>query len=78
MSLNKNNSNYSKNSFLSKNNNAFIEEMYLKYINGDKNLPVGWKEFFEDLGESKENVFKELKGPSWSKKKIYKKNIITT
>jgi len=75
MSVDKNNSN-SKNSFLSKNNNTFIEEMYLKYINGDKNLPIGWREFFEDLGESKENVFKELQGPSWSKKKIYKKNII--
>ena len=75
MSVNKNNSNYSKNSFLSKNNSSFIEEMYLKYINGDNNLPIGWKEFFQDLGESKENVFNELQGPSWAKKKYIIKKL---
>ena len=76
MSLNKNNSNYSKNSFLTKNNNTFIEEMYLKYINEDEDLPKGWKEFFEDLGESKEKVFNELQGPSWAKNKVNEKKII--
>ena len=75
MSVNNNNLNYKKKSFLSKNNSIFIEEMYLKYISGKKDLPSGWKEFFDDLGESKENIFNELKGPSWSKKKIIKETL---
>ena len=70
MSVFKNNLIYEKTSFLSKNNNAFIEEMYLKYINADENLPDSWKEFFDNLGETKEDIYNELKGPSWSPKKI--------
>ena len=76
MSVNNNNSNYEKNSFLSKNNNTFIEEMYLKYISGDKDLAISWKDFFENLGETKENIFKEIKGPSWAKKKINLDNFL--
>ena len=44
--------------------------MYLKYINADENLPDSWKEFFDNLGETKEDIYNELKGPSWSPKKI--------
>ena len=76
MSVNNNNSNYEKNSFLSKSNNTFIEEMYLKYISGDKDLAISWKNFFENLDETKENIFKEIKGPSWAKKKINLENFL--
>ena len=75
MSVIKDNSNYEKTSFLSKSNNAFIEEMYLNYIRGDKNLPISWKNFFESLNESDKDILNELQGPSWSPKKINFKKI---
>ncbi len=49
----KDNSIYEKTSFLSKSNSAFIENMYLKYISNNSQLPQGWKEFFDGLGEEK-------------------------
>ena len=61
---------YKKTSFLNKSNNAFIEQMYVKFINKDPNLPSGWKEYFIDIGEDLESVVKEIKGPSWSPKKV--------
>ena len=57
---------YKETSFLSKTNSSFIEEMYFKFINQDKSLPVSWKEYFEDIGEDLNIVAKELNGPSWS------------
>ena len=53
MSVTKDNSIYEKTSFLSKSNSAFIESLYLKYINSDLELPHGWKEFFDGLGDEK-------------------------
>jgi len=63
---------YKKTSFLSKSNSAFIEQMYLKFINKDSDLPESWKNYFLDIGEEIDIVVKELKGPSWNpaKKKI--------
>ena len=60
---------YQKTSFLSKTNSSFIEEMYLKYINQDKNIPESWKKYFEDIGEDLSIVAKELNGPSWGSNK---------
>ena len=40
---------YKKTSFLNKSNNAFIEQMYVKFINKDPSLPEGWKEYFLDI-----------------------------
>jgi len=34
---------FEKTGFLSKSNSAFIEQMYLQYINRDPNLPDSWK-----------------------------------
>ena len=53
MAVTKDNSIYEKTSFLSKSNNAFIESLYLKYINNDPELPQSWKEFFNGLGDEK-------------------------
>ena len=76
MSVTKDNSIYEKTSFLSKNNGAFIESMYLKYINSDTELPQGWKEFFDGLGEDKKYILNEIQGPSWAPNKINIKKII--
>ena len=58
---------YQKTSFLSKSNSAFIEQMYLKFINIDSYLPQSWKDYFEDLKEEQNLVLKEINGPSWQK-----------
>ena len=57
---------YKKTSFLTKSNSAFIEQMYLKFINKDSNLSESWKNYFLNIGEELDLVLKELKGPSWN------------
>ena len=42
---------FKKTGFLNKSNSAFIEQMYLQYINRDPNLPTSWKDYFEEIGE---------------------------
>ena len=69
MTIIKNNLTYDKTSFLSKSNSAFIENMYLKYFEGDPELPQGWKDFFDGLGEEKKDILNEVYGPSWAPKK---------
>ena len=49
---------FRKNSFLNKSNSAFIEEMYVKYIEKDPNLPESWKNYFSDLDEDIQSVIK--------------------
>ena len=68
---------YKKTSFLSKSNSAFIEQMYLKFINKDSDLPESWKNYFLDIGEEIDLVVKEINGPSWNsvKKKIDLKEV---
>ena len=69
--------------FLNKSNSGFIEEMYVKFIEGDPNLPESWRSYFESLNEDLEVISKEIQGPNWSPKKIkinrnnlsYKNNI---
>ena len=60
---------YKKTSFLSKSNSAFIEQMYLKFINKDSNLPESWRNYFLDIGEEIDLVAKEINGPTWSREK---------
>ena len=57
---------FEKTAFLSKSNSAFIEEMYVKFINSDPNLPDSWKEYFKEIGDEADIVLKEINGPSWS------------
>ena len=40
---------FEKTGFLSKSNSAFIEQMYLKFLNNDPNLPDSWKNYFEEI-----------------------------
>jgi 2-oxoglutarate dehydrogenase E1 component len=65
MSLTKN-LEFEKTSFLTKSNSAFLEQMYLRYINKDLDLPSSWKNYFDDLGDELGLVVNEIKGPSWA------------
>jgi 2-oxoglutarate dehydrogenase E1 component len=65
MSLTKN-LEFEKTSFLTKSNSAFLEQMYLKYINKDLDLPSSWKNYFDDLGDELDLVVNEITGPSWA------------
>ena len=60
---------FNKTGFLSKSNSAFIEQMYLQYINKDTNLPQSWKDYFDEIGDEVDIVISEINGPSWSPKK---------
>ena len=60
---------FEKSGFLSKSNSAFIEQMYLQYINNDPNLPVSWKDYFNEIGDEIDIIVNEINGPSWSPKK---------
>ena len=62
------NLNLKKTSFLSQNNSAFIEHMYMKYVNNDPSLPESWKKYFQELNEDASAIIKDINGPSWSKK----------
>jgi 2-oxoglutarate dehydrogenase E1 component len=62
---------FEKTSFLSKSNNAFIEQMYLKFINKDLDLPESWQHYFEGMDEDINIIAKEINGPSWSLKKKF-------
>ncbi|MDC0855959.1 2-oxoglutarate dehydrogenase E1 component [Candidatus Pelagibacter sp.] len=66
------NQEFEKTSFLSKSNGAFIEQMYLKFINKDTDLPKSWFNYFEEIDDELNIIVKEINGPSWgySKKKI--------
>ena len=54
------NQEFEKTSFLNKSNSAFIEQMYLKFINKDKNLPESWLNYFEQLGDELNIIAKEI------------------
>ena len=60
---------FEKTSFLNKSNSAFIERMYLKFVNKDADLPESWKDYFEGIGDELNIVAKEINGPSWGPKK---------
>ena len=65
-----------KTSFLNKSNSAFIEQMYLKFINKDPELPQSWKDYFKDLDEDSNLIINEINGPSWQQNKKINQNEI--
>ena len=67
---------FEKTAFLSKSNSAFIEEMYLKFVNNDPSLPDSWKIYFNQIGDEADIIVNEINGPSWnpSKKVSIKKS----
>ena len=60
---------FQKTSFLNKSNSAFIEQMHLKFINKEADLPESWKDYFESIGDELSIIVKEINGPSWKPKK---------
>ena len=53
---------FEKTSFLNKSNSAFIEQMYLKFIKSDPDLPDSWKDYFEEVGDEINIIAKEING----------------
>ena len=60
---------YKKTSFLNKSNSAFIEQMYIKFVNKDLDLPESWRNYFLDIGDEIDLIVSEINGPSWDPKK---------
>ena len=58
------NQEFKKTSFLAKSNSAFIEQMYLKFVNKDSDLPESWLNYFEEIGDELNIIAKEINGPS--------------
>ena len=56
---------YKKTSFLNKTNSAFIEEMYVRFLNQDPNLADSWKDYFEGIQDEAEVILNDINGPSW-------------
>ncbi len=77
MSVEKNNLTYKKTSFLTGVNSDYIEEYYALYLQNPKLLTKDWIAFFDGLKEDSENIIQNIKGPSWSPKKIKKIENIT-
>ena len=51
---------FKQQSFLNKSNSQFIEEMYVRFIENDPELPDSWKKYFSDLNEDLNSVTKEI------------------
>jgi len=51
---------YEKTAFLSKASSAYIEEMYVKFINNDLDLPDSWRKYFSEIGDEADVVIKEI------------------
>ena len=68
------NSEYKKTSFLSKSNSAFIDQMYLKFINRESDLPESWEKYFLEIGEEFEIIAKEIYKAYNSKTPASKRN----
>ena len=60
---------FEKTAFLSKSNSAFIEDMYVKFVNNDPTLPDSWRKYFNEIGDEADIVVNEINGPSWSPSK---------
>ena len=65
---------FEKTAFLSKSNNAFIEEMYMKFVNKDPTLPDSWKKYFDEIGDELDVIVNEINGPSWNPAKKFSIN----
>ena len=65
---------FEKTAFLSKSNSAFIDEMYVKFVNNDESLPDSWKNYFIEIGDELDVIVKEINGPSWGPSKKFSIN----
>ncbi|MDC0524714.1 2-oxoglutarate dehydrogenase E1 component [Pelagibacteraceae bacterium] len=73
MSSSDNNITYKKTSFLTGSNSEFINEFYADYISDPSSLPESWRKFFDGLSDDEKLIYEDIKGPSWSPEKKFKK-----
>ncbi len=73
MSSSNDNTVYKKTSFLAGTNAEFINDIYADYIADPASLPASWKIFFDGLSDDQKLVFEDLRGPTWSPEKKFKK-----
>ena len=69
MSSQENNIIFEKTSFLSGSNSSYIEKLYAKFVENPSSIPDSWRQFFEGLGDSKNNITNN-QGPSWAPSNI--------
>jgi 2-oxoglutarate dehydrogenase E1 component len=69
MSSQENNIIFEKTSFLSGTNSSYIEKLYAKYLDNPSSIPDSWRQFFDGLGDQKNNIM-ENQGPSWAPSNI--------
>ena len=69
MSVSKNNI-FEITSFLSGSNVAYIKEMYEKFSSNPESVPESWREYFSGLGENKDLISQDTKGPGHSNEPI--------
>ncbi len=58
---------FANTSFLYGGNAGYIEELYADYRKNPSAVGEGWRAFFEELGDSAEDVVKNAEGASWKK-----------
>jgi 2-oxoglutarate dehydrogenase E1 component len=66
MTTERENAAFDHTSFLYGANAPFIEELYEKFLNDPSSVDVSWRAFFEELGDDKEAVAKDVSGPTWT------------
>ncbi|MFZ3034978.1 MAG: 2-oxoglutarate dehydrogenase E1 component [Parvibaculum sp.] len=54
-------------SFLNGTNAAFVEELYARFVQDPNSVGAEWQTFFGSLGDQREDVLSEVKGPSWER-----------
>ncbi|MBL8676103.1 MAG: hypothetical protein JNJ47_01560 [Alphaproteobacteria bacterium] len=64
-------------SFLTGDNAPYIAHIYESYLENPSNVSLDWRHFFSSLGESEEQVLKDLLGPSWGRPHIEEKKEIS-
>ncbi|MBY0381133.1 MAG: 2-oxoglutarate dehydrogenase E1 component [Xanthobacteraceae bacterium] len=61
------NANFALTSFLDGANAAYIDEMYARYESDPGSVDPEWQSFFKSLNDSRADVEKNARGPSWEK-----------
>ncbi|MFQ5955029.1 MAG: 2-oxoglutarate dehydrogenase E1 component [Kiloniellales bacterium] len=53
-------------SFLYGTNEAFLAELYARYLDDPTSVDPGWREFFDELGDDAAEVLRDRRGASWA------------
>ena len=57
---------FEQSSFLASANSAFVEDLYVRYLDNPQNVSSQWREFFDGLEDEAPAVLKSLEGASWA------------